>query len=170
MIICSIYIYIFFTLEIWLWCCCTCPDVPQWLKSLRLHKYAWLFASMTYEEMLGLSEEGLESRGVTKGARHKIVLSVRKLRERQTTLTQLEQDVMKGGSLRAALEELRAILITPIKAPEPDCLEQDDLPRLFTRVIGKGKSDKIFVCPIKFPVKYYRKLSPSCKLSWIEER
>lgn len=97
---------------------------------------------MTYEEMLGLNEEVLEARGVTKGARHKIVLSVRKLKERFSTMAQLEQDVVKGGSLRSALEELRAILTTPIKIPDQDCAEQDDLPRQFTKVLGKGKFKK----------------------------
>lgn len=36
-------------------------DVPTWLKSLRLHKYAYLFQQMTYEEMLSVSEEWLET-------------------------------------------------------------------------------------------------------------
>ena len=36
-------------------------DVPAWLKSLRLHKYASLFSTMTYDEMLSLTEEQLEA-------------------------------------------------------------------------------------------------------------
>lgn len=36
-------------------------DVPAWLKSLRLHKYAGLFSTMTYEEMLSLTEQQLEA-------------------------------------------------------------------------------------------------------------
>lgn len=36
-------------------------DVPSWLKSLRLHKYAALFSQMTYEEMMTLTEQHLES-------------------------------------------------------------------------------------------------------------
>lgn len=36
-------------------------DVPTWLKSLRLHKYASLFSQMTYEEMMILTEQHLES-------------------------------------------------------------------------------------------------------------
>lgn len=35
-------------------------DVPSWLKSLRLHKYALLFAPMSYEDMLVMSEDYLE--------------------------------------------------------------------------------------------------------------
>uniref|UniRef100_A0A8C5JM72 Sterile alpha motif domain containing 4A n=1 Tax=Junco hyemalis TaxID=40217 RepID=A0A8C5JM72_JUNHY len=36
-------------------------DVPAWLKSLRLHKYAALFSQMTYEEMMALTECQLEA-------------------------------------------------------------------------------------------------------------
>ncbi|KAB0389216.1 hypothetical protein E2I00_016850 [Balaenoptera physalus] len=62
-------------------------DVPSWLKSLRLHKYAALFSQMSYEEMMTLTEQHLES-----------------------------QDVLEGGNLRNALQELQQIIITPIKA------------------------------------------------------
>jgi hypothetical protein len=50
-----------------------------------------LFAQLSYEEMLVLSEEQLAAQGVTKGARHKIIISIRKLRERYNTLCQLEK-------------------------------------------------------------------------------
>ncbi|XP_052023571.1 protein Smaug homolog 2 isoform X2 [Apodemus sylvaticus] len=92
------------------------PDVPSWLKSLRLHKYAALFSQMSYEEMMTLTEQHLESQNVTKGARHKIALSIQKLRERQSVLKSLEKDVLEGGNLRNALQELQQIIITPIKA------------------------------------------------------
>ncbi|CAL8346673.1 unnamed protein product [Arctogadus glacialis] len=90
-------------------------DVPAWLKSLRLHKYASLFSQMTYEEMMILTEHHLESQNVTKGARHKIALSIQKLRERQSVLKSLEKDILEGGNLRNALQELQQIVITPIK-------------------------------------------------------
>ncbi|XP_077522403.1 sterile alpha motif domain containing protein 4 smaug isoform X2 [Amblyomma americanum] len=91
-------------------------DVPSWLKSLRLHKYAYLFANMSYEEMMNLTEEKLEAQSVTKGARHKIVLSIRKLKERPATLRQLEKSLQEEGDIRTALVELRAMLQTPMKA------------------------------------------------------
>ena len=37
-------------------------EVPIWLKSLRLHKYQDLFQSMTYDEMLGISDEFLQQK------------------------------------------------------------------------------------------------------------
>nr|XP_033810838.1 protein Smaug homolog 2 isoform X2 [Geotrypetes seraphini] len=117
-------------------------DVPTWLKSLRLHKYAALFSQMSYEEMMTLTEHHLESQlpfwyqpddkipnldaaifcagqNVTKGARHKIALSIQKLRERQSLLKSLEKDILEGGNLRNALQELQQVIITPIKTYSP---------------------------------------------------
>ncbi|XP_021942921.1 protein Smaug homolog 2 isoform X2 [Zootermopsis nevadensis] len=105
---------------------CGMRDVPSWLKSLRLHKYAQLFAQLSYEEMLALTEEQLAAQGVTKGARHKIIISIRKLRERYNTLCQLEKEVVEGNNLAAALEELKAILLSPIKASHRDDKERDE--------------------------------------------
>ncbi|XP_020356403.1 protein Smaug homolog 1 isoform X1 [Oncorhynchus kisutch] len=95
-------------------------DVPAWLKSLRLHKYAVLFSTMTYDEMMSLTEQQLESQNVTKGARHKIVISIQKLKERQKMLRCLEKDVLEGGNLRGPLAELHQMILTPIKAVASD--------------------------------------------------
>ncbi|XP_053331317.1 protein Smaug homolog 1 isoform X2 [Spea bombifrons] len=91
-------------------------DVPAWLKSLRLHKYAALFSQMTYEEMMSLNECQLEAQNVTKGARHKIVISIQKLKERHNLLKSLERDILDGGNLRGPLQELQQMILTPIKA------------------------------------------------------
>ncbi|KAG8449212.1 hypothetical protein GDO86_016034 [Hymenochirus boettgeri] len=91
-------------------------DVPTWLKSLRLHKYAALFSQMTYEEMMSLNECQLEAQNVTKGARHKIVISIQKLKERNNLLKSLERDILEGGNLRGPLQELHQMILTPIKA------------------------------------------------------
>ncbi|XP_061671839.1 protein Smaug homolog 1 isoform X3 [Syngnathoides biaculeatus] len=92
-------------------------DVPAWLKSLRLHKYAALFSTMIYDEMMSLTEEQLEVQKVTKGARHKIVISIQKLKERQNMLRSLEKDVqvLEGSNLRIPLQELHQMIMTPIK-------------------------------------------------------
>ncbi|UYV72551.1 SAMD4A [Cordylochernes scorpioides] len=111
-----------------------CADVPGWLKSLRLHKYANLFSNMTYEDMMALTEEQLETKGVTKGARHKIVLSIQKLKSRQTLLQNLEKEVQESPtSVRQVLSELKSLLQGPIQADS----SPDGLTNLFTRVMGK---------------------------------
>ncbi|KAK6621053.1 hypothetical protein RUM43_011357 [Polyplax serrata] len=120
-------------------------DVGTWLKALRLHKYIWLFSQLSYDEMLALTEEKLEAAGVTKGARHKIVLSIRKLKDRYNTLCQMEEEVIHGTNLMSVLEELKTMLCSPIK-PMPvttdlneteNKTDIDDIPSQFTKVLGK---------------------------------
>ncbi|GFO35431.1 protein smaug homolog 1-like [Plakobranchus ocellatus] len=142
-------------------------EVPVWLKSLRLHKYAYLFKQLSYEEMLGITENMLEQQNVTKGARHKIYVSIVKLRERQNLLRQLEKNIVEeGGSIMTALGEMKAMLNTPIKASQStspqqqqqqsssttsssssspqspsstsaDDVQEGDLPAQFCRLMGK---------------------------------
>lgn len=131
-------------------------DVPLWLKGLRLHKYASLFQQMTYEEMLNLNEEWLEQQAVTKGARNKIILSVKKLLERQDLLRSLEKDITEGGSIKNCICEMKTMLNSPIKAftrlgteqqmgspvSSPgvyttDSIQDGDIPGQFTRLMTK---------------------------------
>lgn len=93
-------------------------EVPAWLKSLRLHKYKELFADLSYEQMLSLTEQQLELRNVTKGARHKIIVNIEKLKARQSNLANLEKSLPLEGvsGVRQALNELKQVLHTPIKA------------------------------------------------------
>ncbi|CRL01132.1 CLUMA_CG014369, isoform A [Clunio marinus] len=87
-----------------------------WLKSLRLHKYFWLFNDMTYEQMMEITEEFLEGLGVTKGARHKLFLCIQKLADRVPVLKQLVQDLIDDGKpLKTVLDELTNIILTPMK-------------------------------------------------------
>lgn len=134
-------------------------DVPIWLKSLRLHKYAHIFSDMTYDEMLNLTEDYLEKNDVTKGARKKIIICIQKIKERRKTLQQLEKEVLQLGRLHHVLAELKAILMSPIRPPrrqkreeiskqgvedqidEEDTEDEDedeDLPSEITRVMGKA--------------------------------
>uniref|UniRef100_H2ZCX7 SAM domain-containing protein n=1 Tax=Ciona savignyi TaxID=51511 RepID=H2ZCX7_CIOSA len=91
-------------------------DVRSWLKTLRLHKYADLFSKMTYKTMMGLTPDQLDQQNVTKGARNKIILSIKKLHERFKQLQSLENEILGGGSLRSALLELKSVIQTPIKS------------------------------------------------------
>uniref|UniRef100_A0A8C1XM95 Protein Smaug homolog 1 n=1 Tax=Cyprinus carpio TaxID=7962 RepID=A0A8C1XM95_CYPCA len=109
-------------------------DVPSWLKSLRLHKYAGLFSTMTYDEMMSLTEQQLEAQQVTKGARHKIIISIQKLKDRQNMLRCLEKDILEGGNLRAPLQELHQIIQTPIKA----CSTEESSQRHLLSAEGKS--------------------------------
>ncbi|KAG9481453.1 protein Smaug homolog 1 isoform X2 [Eleutherodactylus coqui] len=126
----------------------TSTNVPAWLKSLRLHKYAALFSQMTYEEMMSLNECQLEAQNVTKGARHKIVISIQKLKERHILLKSLERDILEGGNLRGPLQELHQMILTPIKGysaqnstAEDHSRELDSQPSLLGTE-GQGSENK----------------------------
>ncbi|XP_011639003.1 protein Smaug homolog 1 [Pogonomyrmex barbatus] len=125
-------------------------DVQLWLKTLRLHKYSYLFATMSYEEMLQLTEDQLAEQGVTKGARHKLALSIAKLQQRYNTLLNLEKGLVQpstrdgmqntsfsqGPSLLInTMEELKTILATPMKPSQEN--DPQDIPAQFTKVLGK---------------------------------
>ncbi|XP_012278862.1 protein Smaug homolog 1 [Orussus abietinus] len=124
-------------------------DVASWLKTLRLHKYSYLFATLSYEEMLELTEDQLAEQGVTKGARHKLALSITKLQQRYSTLLNLEKDLLqptRDGNQSASfsqgpallvntLDELKTILATPLKPSQEG--DPQDIPAQFTKVLGK---------------------------------
>ncbi|XP_065060682.1 protein Smaug homolog 2-like isoform X2 [Rhopilema esculentum] len=134
-------------------------DVHGWLKSLRLHKYSNIFSEMTYEEMLGLSDDFLKGKGVTVGATNKILVCLQKLKERPQLLATLEKEVLQMGKLPSVLAELKQIVITPIKphvcSPPVsqsetadtvnasvgvigDPPDPDDLPSQIVKVMGKA--------------------------------
>ncbi|ODV90336.1 hypothetical protein CANCADRAFT_12739, partial [Tortispora caseinolytica NRRL Y-17796] len=51
-------------------------DIPAWLRSQRLHKYTDNLKDLNYKQMLKLTDEELESRGVNAtGARRKMLKS-----------------------------------------------------------------------------------------------
>lgn len=66
-------------------------DVGAWLKSLRLHKYDWLVRGLEYQQLLSLDDAALEAKGVTKGARHKLMLSISRLGQRHQHLRAIEK-------------------------------------------------------------------------------
>ncbi|KAJ3004050.1 UNVERIFIED_CONTAM: Flap-structured DNA-binding and RNA-binding protein, partial [Siphonaria sp. JEL0065] len=48
-------------------------DVPAWLRSLRLHKYAGVFEGCTWRDMVKMTDAEMEARGVSAlGARNKL--------------------------------------------------------------------------------------------------
>ncbi|KAL7677309.1 hypothetical protein ACOME3_003545 [Neoechinorhynchus agilis] len=111
-------------------------DVPKWLKFLRLHKYNALFASMSYEEMLNLDESYLEQRGVTKGARDKIIQNIERIKQRPNLLKAIIQVLeVDDSQWYDAINNLFLISVTPI----PSYLktqEDQQVPNLFVRAIS----------------------------------
>ncbi|KAF2768793.1 SAM domain protein [Teratosphaeria nubilosa] len=59
-------------------------DIPNWLRTLRLHKYTDNLKDLKWQDMVQLDEEGLEKRGVAaKGARTKLLKVFEQVREAQ---------------------------------------------------------------------------------------
>uniref|UniRef100_A0A672PC35 Protein Smaug homolog 1 n=1 Tax=Sinocyclocheilus grahami TaxID=75366 RepID=A0A672PC35_SINGR len=145
-------------------------DVPAWLKSLRLHKYAGLFSTMTYDEMLSLTEQQLEAQQVTKGARHKIIISIQKLKDRQNMLRCLEKDILEGGNLRGPLQELHQIIQTPIKACSTEESSQRHLlsaerkSSIATSHLGGGETEgsSTFIAEGDIPAQFTRVMGKVC--------
>ncbi|XP_039265023.2 protein Smaug homolog 2-like [Styela clava] len=158
-------------------------DFISWLKSLRLHKYNDLFASMKYDEMMQLNEHTLSKKNVTKGARDKILLNVKRLHERFEKLQGLEKEIPRGGSLRSALNELKSMIYTPIirfespptedptpaqaqnlPTPSPGQSEilPGDIPGQFTKVLGKACTQLLISKPDKDNITLYLQLLEKC--------
>lgn len=58
-------------------------DVPAWLRSLRLHKYTPNFTGMNWEDLVMMSEDELEAKGVAAlGARRKMIKTFELVRKR----------------------------------------------------------------------------------------
>lgn len=115
--------------------------IGQWLKSLRLHKYVWLFSNITYDQMLDISEEYLQKLNVTKGARHKLVVCIQKLKDRHSVLVQLEKDLLTNQiQMVVALEELTGIVLTPMKPVEH--FNKNDVGGQFLKVLNLGMFSK----------------------------
>ncbi|KAH0949879.1 hypothetical protein HN011_002002 [Eciton burchellii] len=125
-------------------------DVQSWLKTLRLHKYSYLFVTMSYEDMLLLTEDQLAEQGVTKGARHKLALSIAKLQQRYNALQTLENSLQttdEDGNTQSILlaqnhslvmnilDELKTILATPMKPSQEN--DPQDIPAQFANVFEK---------------------------------
>ncbi|KAK3109285.1 Flap-structured DNA-binding and RNA-binding protein [Teratosphaeriaceae sp. CCFEE 6253] len=59
-------------------------DVPNWLRSLRLHKYTQQLGDMRWQDLVALDEQGLEGKGVAaKGARTKLLKVFEEVRKAQ---------------------------------------------------------------------------------------
>uniref|UniRef100_F6T065 SAM domain-containing protein n=1 Tax=Ciona intestinalis TaxID=7719 RepID=F6T065_CIOIN len=153
-------------------------DVRSWLKTLRLHKYADLFSKMSYTDMMMLTQDKLDEQyNVTKGARNKIILSIKKLHERFKQLHSLENEILGGGSLRSALLELKSIIQTPIKSfqsskvesddvatggGKKEVIEEGDIPAQYTRVMGKACTQLLVSKPDEENITLYMKLLERC--------
>ena len=124
--------------------CASSSDVPKWLKNLRLHKYAFFFSQMSYDQMMNLTIDQLKEGKITDGACTKILLNIKKLKERpallQKCLIEIDHDQIE---MKVVLQQLRELMLTPIRAKqnEPKSDNDEDLPKLIMQVLEKGRRE-----------------------------
>jgi hypothetical protein len=113
--------------------------VPKWLKNLRLHKYAFFFSQMTYDQMMNLTIDQLKEGKITDGACTKILLNIKKLKERPALLQQYLLDIDNGHiEIKTVLQHLNELMLTPIRAKQEND-NDEDLPKLIIQVLEKGR-------------------------------
>jgi len=91
---------------------------------------------MTYDEMMNLNIEQLKEGKITDGACTKILLNIKKLKERLSLLQQCLIDIDNGQiDLKSVLQQLNELMVTPIRAKQTD--NDEDLPDLIMKVLEK---------------------------------
>ena len=93
---------------------------------------------MTYEQMMNLTIDQLKEGKITDGACTKILLNIKKLKERQTLLQQCLIDIDNGQiDIKTVLQQLNELMLTPIRSKQ-DNDDEEDLPKLIMQVLEKG--------------------------------
>ena len=97
---------------------------------------------MTYDQMMGLTIDQLKEGKITDGACTKILLNIKKLKERQVLLHQCLVDIDNEQiEMKTVLQHLNDLMLTPIRAPQTDQNNNDNeenLPKLIMQVLEKG--------------------------------
>ena len=97
---------------------------------------------MTYDQMMNLTIEQLKEGKITDGACTKILLNIKKLKERpamlQKLITEIDRDQI---DLKNILQQLHELMLTPIRAKQGESEKdhEEDLPSLIMQVLEKGK-------------------------------
>lgn len=96
---------------------------------------------MTYDEMMNLTNEQLKAFQITEGACTKILLNIKKLRERSAALKQYLVDFPEGKiDLPDLILQLTEFMVTPIRSKQlaNENQSEEDLPKLIVEVLEKS--------------------------------
>lgn len=97
---------------------------------------------MTYDQMMSLTIEKLKEGKITDGACTKILINIKKLKERGSNLKKLLDDLEHEQiDLKTVLQQLHELMLTPIRAKqigEQETDDEEDLPQLIMQVLEKG--------------------------------
>lgn len=97
---------------------------------------------MTYDQMMNLTMEQLKEGKITDGACTKILINIKKLKERGANLKKLLADLdHEQIDLKNILQQLHELMLTPVRAKQSnqDNENEEDLPQLIMQVLEKGK-------------------------------
>lgn len=90
--------------------------------------------------MMNLTIDQLKEGKITDGACTKILLNIKKLKERSALLQQYLAELDNGQmEIKTILQHLNELMLTPIRAKQNDDNEED-LPQLIMQVLEKGTS------------------------------
>lgn len=97
-------------------------NIRKWLKSLRLHKYYWVFDGVTYERMFTFTEDYLKELEITQGASHKLAICIEKLKTRCEAIKQVELNLSQNQMYMAeAIYEIESMVLSPMKPLRLNC-------------------------------------------------
>ena len=100
----------------------------DWLKSLRLHKYAKILLELSYEQLLDLTDEELKAKGLTFGARGKILKNIGFMKQRPNLLAELSFNLDVSTIIQPSQNPSKWAFCWPFhekkKAATPRCLIQ----------------------------------------------
>jgi hypothetical protein len=96
---------------------------------------------MTYDQMMNLTMDQLKKLGITDGACSKILLNIKKLKERSILLNQCLIDLDNGQvDLQNIVQQLNELMLTPIRSRqlEIENNSDEDLAALIIQLLDKS--------------------------------
>ncbi len=119
-------------------------NIKAWLKSLRLHKYTWVFDNVSYEKMFTFTEDYLKSLSITQGASHKLAICIEKLSTRAEVLKQVELNLTQNRMfVPEAIHEMESMVVSPMKPMRFNC--DTDVGYQLWKLINLGKFIFLFI-------------------------
>lgn len=113
-------------------------NVRKWLKSLRLHKYTWVFDSVSYEKMFSFTEDYLKSLNITQGASHKLAICIEKLKTRSEAFKEVEVNLSQNKMfVPDAIYAIEPMICSPMKPMRLNC--DGDVGFQLWKVLNLGK-------------------------------
>ncbi|EEB07986.2 RNA hairpin binding protein [Schizosaccharomyces japonicus yFS275] len=121
-------------------------DIPSWLRSLRLHKYTDNLKDVSWQELIELTDEDLQRKGISAlGARRKLLKSFQHI---ATILENMNSEKQKSGEMKASSDSME-----PVKMAELES-SQKTSPPFTTLLDSKSTDSQSSAGPEEHPLKH----------------